>query len=375
MKRPPKTASVRITAKIAVLTVLAIGPWELAPPPSACTTFCLADGTSVVFGRNYDWNVDDGLIMVNKRGVAKVSGFGSRGAAETPARWESRYGSVTFNQYGREFPTGGMNEKGLVVELMWLDETVYPRRDSRPAVGVLEWIQYQLDRYASVREVLSHVEEIRITGEVPLHYLVADRSGAAATIEFLEGRLKTHEGKTLPVPVLTNDTYERSLASLSRYQGFGGDATPPSGSGSLARFARTAALVKSEATQGGKPISEYAFDILESAAQGDHTRWSIVYEPSALRIRFRTWNHKDIRSLALSSFDFSCSTPVKILDVTAPLQGDVAGQFTDYSLASNLELIAGSYRQVPFLANVPRSEIEAVARHPDGMSCTTRAAH
>src|SRR4030095_13103539 len=132
----------------------------------------------------------------------------------------------------------------------------------------------------------SHVEEIRITGEVPLHYLVADRSGAAATIEFLEGRLKTHEGKTLPVPVLTNDTYERSLASLSRYQGFGGDATPPSGSASLARCARTAALVKSEATQGGKPISEYAFDILESAAQGDHTRWSIVYEPSALRIRF-----------------------------------------------------------------------------------------
>jgi choloylglycine hydrolase len=28
--------------------------------------------------------------------------------------WISKYGSITFNQYGREFPTGGMNEKGLV---------------------------------------------------------------------------------------------------------------------------------------------------------------------------------------------------------------------------------------------------------------------
>jgi choloylglycine hydrolase len=129
----------------------------------------------VVFGRNYDWDVDDGLIMVNKRGVAKVAAQGGQNGADTPARWESEYGSVTFNQYGREFPTGGMNEKGLVVELMWLDETKYPPPDSRPSVSVLEWIQYQLDRRATVEEVLAHADEIRIAGRVPLHYLVADR--------------------------------------------------------------------------------------------------------------------------------------------------------------------------------------------------------
>jgi penicillin V acylase-like amidase (Ntn superfamily) len=28
---------------------------------------------------------------------------------------------VTFNQYGRNFPSGGMNEAGLVIELMWLE--------------------------------------------------------------------------------------------------------------------------------------------------------------------------------------------------------------------------------------------------------------
>ena len=59
--------------------------------------------------------------------------------------WVSQYGSITFNQYGKEFPTGGMNEKGLVVELMWLDGTIYPQPDERPAIGVLQWIQYQLD--------------------------------------------------------------------------------------------------------------------------------------------------------------------------------------------------------------------------------------
>src|SRR5262245_16558992 len=84
----------------------------------ACTTFCLRGGDRIVFGKNYDWTIEDGLLMVNKRGVRRASGLG---AASLPARWTSRYGSVTFNQYGRDAPSGGMNEAGLVIELMWVD--------------------------------------------------------------------------------------------------------------------------------------------------------------------------------------------------------------------------------------------------------------
>ena len=281
---------------------------------------------------------------------------------------------MTFNQYGREFPTGGMDEKGLVVELMWLDETVYPPHDARPVVSVLEWIQYQLDTCASVTELLAHAEEIRVRGRVPLHYLVADRTGSVATIEFLDGRLKVHQGKSLPLAALTNDTYERSLSSLEKYRNFGGDATLPQGPGSLERFARAAAMVKSYAGPTSSPISDYAFEILRNVAQGDRTRWSIVYDLKNLEIRFRTWSHPEIRSLRLSSFDFSCSTPVRILDVNDALVGDVARRFADYTRKANLDLIAGSYHQVPFLSSVPMSEIEAIARHPEGMTCTKREA-
>lgn len=49
-------------------------------------------------------------------------------------------------QYGRNFPTGGMNEAGLVIELMWLDGSRYPVPDARPAVDNLQWIQYNLVR-------------------------------------------------------------------------------------------------------------------------------------------------------------------------------------------------------------------------------------
>jgi hypothetical protein len=88
---------------------------------------------------------------------------------------------VTFNQYGREFPAGGMNDAGLVVEIMWLESSEYERPDARPTLNELQWIQYQLDRFATVDEVEAHAAELRVSrvnGKV--HYLACDRGGHCA---------------------------------------------------------------------------------------------------------------------------------------------------------------------------------------------------
>jgi choloylglycine hydrolase len=89
---------------VSMLAVSAIA--VLANPAEGCSTFCLA-GAGPVFGKNYDWDVADGLVIVNKRGVAKTAMTN-----DNPAKWTSKYGSVTFNQYGREMPCGGINEAG-----------------------------------------------------------------------------------------------------------------------------------------------------------------------------------------------------------------------------------------------------------------------
>ena len=134
--------------------IAAVAGWAaLISSAGACTTFCFERNGSVVFGKNYDFGIGYGMLVVNKRGVAKASRIEP---PDRPAHWTSRYGSVTFNQFGREFPSGGMNESGLVVELMWLDASQYPPPDSRPAVGVLEWIQYQLDQFATAAEVVAN---------------------------------------------------------------------------------------------------------------------------------------------------------------------------------------------------------------------------
>jgi penicillin V acylase-like amidase (Ntn superfamily) len=72
----------------------------LAAPAEACTTFCLRDGGRILFGKNYDWNVGDGLLVVNQRGMARKADL----PGDQPASWVSRHGSVTFNQYGAISP-------------------------------------------------------------------------------------------------------------------------------------------------------------------------------------------------------------------------------------------------------------------------------
>lgn len=334
----------------AVLVALA-----LSVPASACTTFCLRDGGRIVFGKNYDWSVGDGLLVVNKREVARKAHLeGDAGGDPRPASWTSKYGSVTFNQYGRDFPSGGINEKGLTIELMWLEGSRYPAADARPGIDVLQWIQYNLDNHATVAEVLQSDHSLRVVGPVPIHYLVADRQGQVATVEFLDGRMVAHTGAELPVAVLSNSTYDESLRNEPR------DART--------RFARAAQRVRGFRAAETDPV-DYAFETLDKVAQPGYTKWSIVYEVDRGRVHFRTRDRRQIRSLDLKDVDFSCSTPVRVLDLDADAGGDVARRLVPYTREINRQLVAASFRQTPFLAEVPKAEIERVARYPESAVC------
>ena len=111
-------------------------------PLKACTAFVLKQDDTIILAKNLDWLIGDGFIFINDRGVSK-SAFLVNGAHAT--KWKSCYGSITFNQLGKDFPIGGMNEKGLVIESLNYTLSNYP-----PAAGTnvdeFQWIQYHLDR-------------------------------------------------------------------------------------------------------------------------------------------------------------------------------------------------------------------------------------
>ena len=347
------------TSLLRTVVVGAILAASIGDVTHACSTFCFAVGDRRLFGKNYDFEIGEGLVMSNPMGLQK------RGAQPGGPEWIASYGSVTFNQFGRDNPMGGINTGGLVVELMWLDEAKYPERDTRAPLGVLEWIQYQLDTAATVDGVLASDAKVRIEGQVPLHYLVSDRAGKVATVEFLDGRLVAHKEATLAIPVLTNSMYRESV-KFTESRG-----SVPRGSGSLERFARAADGVARLTAKAPPDPIEAAFGVLQTVAQSN-TRWTIVYDQTEMLVHFRTTTHRPIRTVAVGGLDFSCRAGARMLDLDARLSGDVTRQLTPYSSETHLAMIRKNYAASSVTRRTPPDEVLAIATRPEKSPCASR---
>ena len=248
--------------------------WIISAFP--CTTFTLRDKHgNIVFGRNFDFPAGAGHVCINKRNMKKTAFVRP---PEKSMVWISKYGSITFTQSGKEFPYGGMNEAGLVVEQMWLQESKYPEMDDRYGLSELQWIQYQLDNAKTVQEVIDSDKVIRVsfTSTAPLHFLVTDAAGDVATIEYIDGKLACHHGDDLPYPVLANCTYETSMKYKSHLDNKTEESFAEWTLNSSGRFSKAASMI--ENYKEDVDIIDYAFDIMDNVAQGPATQWSIAYD-------------------------------------------------------------------------------------------------
>lgn len=315
---------------IRILTIVSCGllASTMAFP---CTTFVLQSKGRIYFGRNLDWDWENGLVIVNQRNVKKTALVAP---GHAPAKWTSKYGNVTFNQFGREKPFGGMNEAGLVVEQMTLFESKYPAPDSRPEIDMLQWIQYQLDTSSNVAQVIATDEKIRLEQPpvpVRIHYLVCDARGDCATIEFLDGKMVCHRGQELPYHVLANDNYEKSVAYARSHPVPAGSSKPLEDAQSLSRFTYAAARVAR--FQPGTPSQDlkYAFETLEQVRQGRGTVWQIVYDVSGRQVHYRTRSNSQQRTLEMKGLDFSRCPTAQFVDIRANPSATGALDFQDLS--------------------------------------------
>jgi len=331
----------------------------------ACTTFCINKNGHIVFGRNYDWVTGAGIVNTNQRGLFKTA---LNKAHNESLSWVSKYGSITFNQYGKEFPTGGMNEKGLVVEMMWLDGTVYPGGDPRPTIDVLQWIQYQLDNAATIDEVIASDTKLRITRKsAPLHYLVADAAGNVASIEFLEGAMVVHRDKSMPFPVLTNDTYASSVETTKPIVG---KKEVTLENNSLDRFVKACSMVKKfNETEMNMPVTDFAFSILDKVAQGSFTKWSIVYDITNKKIQFKTEANKTIKTVSFAAFDLACAKPYKMFNMNQDGTGDVSSRFIVANKKIKAEVMTQVVAESSSRVAISKKEESALLSYEDGVSC------
>lgn len=344
--------------------------WCSAVSSFGCTAFMLArEGEHTLFAKSYDWNIEDGMILTNKANVNKTA------LALVPvlrANWRSKYGSLTFNQHGRELPVSGVNNQGLAVEVLWLDSAKHAPPDGRPTVNELQWVQWALDQFSTVDALIQAVDTVQIVPvHAAVHYLACDAGGTCATIEFLSdepgSKAVIHSGNTLPYPVLANLTYEDSLKKVTEgeFQGLGGKNGIPVDFSSATRFARIAAALIQKPIPSIETANGLLKDVYVEAAPGrkTQTEWNIIYDLTEKQVTYSTRSIRADRTIELKHFEFDCrkDPEVKMLSMQKLPGLLVAQEFVPYTTAANRQLMKTSFAGLP----IPPLAMEAGARYPD----------
>jgi penicillin V acylase-like amidase (Ntn superfamily) len=214
----------------------------------ACTRalYVGSDGT-VIAGRSMDWKEDMHTdLWVFPRGIQRDGAAG-----QNSPKWVSKYGSVIAAGYNLG-SADGMNEKGLVANLLFLDESDYGTPDpKRPHMSISLWAQYALDNFATVAEAVSAMESEPfqvVTSKLPngigaqLHLSLSDSTGDSAVFEYIGGKLVIHHGKQYTV--MTNSpTYDQQLAVNRYWEGVGGLTFLPGTNRAADRYARASFLI------------------------------------------------------------------------------------------------------------------------------------
>jgi len=246
--------------RIAVLSAMLSASMVLAPIQSAlaCSraVYFGLEGQTVT-GRSMDWLEDmQTNLWIFPRGMKHDGGMGEKGF-----KWTSRYGSVIASVY-EAGTADGMNERGLVANLLFLVESEYPGDpgDNRPQVSISAWTQYMLDSFSTVQEAVAELRKeafrpvmvVAPNGvEGKIHLSISDASGDSAIFEYIKGKLIIHHGRQYQV--MTNSpTYDQQLALNEYWKQIGGTVMLPGTNRAADRFARASFYINA-VEQSGDP--------------------------------------------------------------------------------------------------------------------------
>ncbi|MEG0347031.1 MAG: linear amide C-N hydrolase [Acinetobacter sp.] len=224
--------------------LFAAGIFVVAEAAMACTRVVYLGNNDVITARSMDWKSDVGTNLWILPNNVKRNGM----AGPKSIQWTSKYGSVVATGYDIS-TTDGVNEKGLMANLLWLVESEYPNVQTakKPPLSISLWAQYVLDNYATVNEAIQALEKepfIVVTDQVPgekrlatLHLSISDATGDSAIIEYINGKQVIHHGRQYQV--MTNSpTFDQQLALNSYWKQIGGTTMLPGTNRASDRFAR-----------------------------------------------------------------------------------------------------------------------------------------
>lgn len=337
---------------IATCATILIGMLGLQQTAEACTRFVYhGAGNEVFTGRSMDYKIDTGThLWMFPQGMQRNGEVGPGSLT-----WTSRYGSVIASAYDIA-TTDGMNEAGLVANLLWLAESEYPSRDSdKPGLSISAWTQYMLDNFATVDEAVKAIadEPFILVSDAPpgeqrlatLHLSLSDAKGDSAIIEYIKGKQVIHHSRDYKV--MTNSPiFEEQLALDSYWRQIGGTVMLPGTNRASDRFARAAFYVDA-LPKSTDPVESTAsvFSVIRNVSVPygittpdqpniSSTRWRTVSDHARKLYYFESALTPNVFWVDLKKVDFSeRSGKVKRLDLgkyqRAIYSGEANAQFKE----------------------------------------------
>lgn len=310
---------------------------------TACTrAVYFGKDSQTVTGRSMDWVEDmQTNLWVFPRGMKRDGGLG-KGSLE----WTSKYGSVVASVY-EGGSADGMNEKGLVANLLYLAESEYATDDDRrPGVCITAWAQYMLDNFATVPEAVAEAKKdaFRVVpvlapngAKGTVHLAISDATGDSAIFEYIRGKLVIHHGKEYQV--MTNSpTYDKQLAINEYWKEFDGAVMLPGTVRAADRFARASYYVNAcQQSADAREAVAAAFSVMRNVSvprgirkQGapnvSSTIWLTVADQKNRVYYYQDTNGPGVLWVKLDKIDFKEGSGVRKLNLAG--KPDVSGDQT-----------------------------------------------
>ncbi|TVQ05494.1 MAG: linear amide C-N hydrolase [Balneolaceae bacterium] len=322
-----------------------------APIAEACTRVIYkGPNNTILTGRNMDFSLPiPANLWIFPRGMERSTSVGPNSLY-----WISKYGSLAVSSFDIS-TSDGMNEAGLVANLLWLVESEYPEFDNeeeRPGLAISAWAQYVLDNFATVAEAvdaLGKEDFVVVTDFIPgtdkfttVHLSVSDATGDSAIFEYIDGSLVIHHDPSYIV--MTNDPpYNEQLALLNYWQNIPGNVFLPGTVKSTDRFVRAHYYINHLPETDDTQISvastfsvlrntsvPYGYEI-EGFPNLSTTQWRVVADHKNMRYFFETATTPNTFWVDLDNFDFSAEASVKVLrtDGGQIYAGETSAEFSE----------------------------------------------
>lgn len=180
------------------------GGFSFESMPFGCSTVSVKDENgNALFGRNFDWNTCNAMIVQNmpKNGYASVStvntdfiSMSGMKISLLPAKAQA-----IICLYA---PLDGMNEKGFAVSVnMIQDSATISQNSDKPDITTTTAIRLLLDKAASVDEALELLKKYDMHASMGymMHLALADANGKSVVVEYINNEMIVNE-----TPVVTN---------------------------------------------------------------------------------------------------------------------------------------------------------------------------